>query len=187
MNAPRLVRYTYEDYFLVATDRGCRHEFFDGEIYGMAPGTPEHSALSFQVGVVLKGALGSCTALNSDARVFIAASGLITYPDMSFVCGRIEKSTLDRQAVVNPSVIVEVTSPSTDAYDRGEKLRNYQQLPSVQAVIFIASFGEPRVTVVQRVGDGWSSSEFLAGSQASLALHDATFAVDDVFSVLATL
>lgn len=181
------MQYSYDDYLRLEDASDTRHEYFGGDIFAMAGGTPEHSALSFQAGVVIKGALGSCTALNSDARVFIAASGLITYPDMSFVCGRIEKSTLDRQAVVNPSVIVEVTSPSTDAYDRGEKLRNYQQLPSVQAVIFIASFGEPRVTVVQRVGDGWSSSEFLAGSQASLALHDATFAVDDVFSVLATL
>ncbi len=106
---------------------------------------------------------------------------------MSFVCGPIERSTLDRHAIVNPVVLVEVTSPTTDAYDRGEKLRNYQQLPSVQTVVFVSSFREPRVTVIDRTADGWKTSEFLASTTAQLSFQHARFEVDDVYSVLKTL
>ncbi|MGV3621819.1 MAG: Uma2 family endonuclease [Archangium sp.] len=187
MSSARHMQYSYDDYLRLEDASDVRHEFFGGDIFAMADGTPEHGALAFQAGVTLKVSLRGCTPLSSDVRVHVGSSGLITYPDVSFVYGPIGRSTLDRHAIVNPAVVVEVTSPSTDAYDRGEKLRNYQELNSVQAVVFVSSYGEPRVTVVERSGSIWRSTEYLAGSVASLAFQNASFAVSDIYEVLKTL
>ena len=74
-----------------------------------------------------------CRVFSSDVRVRVRATGLTTYPDVSVVCGAIERDPEDAQTLVNPVLVVEVLSPSTEAYDRGAKARHYQQLPSLAA------------------------------------------------------
>jgi Uma2 family endonuclease len=87
-------------------------------------------------------------------KVHVAATGLFTFPDVSVVCGKVERSPDDRNAIANPALLVDVLSPSTAEYDRGEKLRHYQQLPSLQAVLLVA-YDEKCVTAVCRTQDGW--------------------------------
>ena len=79
---------------------------------------------------------------------------LSAFPDASVVCGEVEAPAIDPHAVTNPSLLVEVTSRSTEDYDRGDKLSHYKQLASLQAVVFV-SHRHRRVTVVSRVGAGW--------------------------------
>ena len=82
--------------------------------------------------------LRRCSVYSSDLKVRIEATDFSTFPDAAVVCGNRELSSLDRNAVVNPTLLVEVTSPSTEDYDRGEKLSQYKQLPSLRAVLLVA-------------------------------------------------
>lgn len=184
MPTARRVHHAYEDYLRVEEESVIKHEYWDGEIYAMPGGTPEHGALASRMTVVLGAALSEpCRPLSSDVKIRIAATDLTTYPDLSVVCGSLERSPEDRHAIVNPIVVVEVTSPSTEDYDRGDKLSHYRQIASLQAVVLV-SLREPRVTVVGRDAAGWSSREFRAGETVELAKPELSFAVDDVYSVL---
>ena len=82
---------------------------------------------------------GACRAFSSDLRVRVEACGLSTYPVAALVCGPLERSSKDANAVVNPTVVFEVLSPSTEVYDREEKRLHYQQIPGLRAIVLVQS------------------------------------------------
>ncbi|MBK6694598.1 MAG: Uma2 family endonuclease [Myxococcales bacterium] len=86
------------------------------------------------------------------------ATGLSTFPDISVVCGDLERASDDANAITNPALLVEVLNPSTEDYDQGEKLRHYQQIPSLEAVVFVSQ-SERMVSVVRRTWSGWLRAE----------------------------
>lgn len=186
MSTARHLSNSVDDYLRIEEQSATRHEFIGGEIYAMAGGTPEHGALASRVSRVLESRLTGCTPFSSDVRVHLEAEGMITYPDVSFVCGPIRRSPIDTDAIVNPTVLVEVTSKTTEAYDRGDKLLAYQTLPSLRAVVFV-SHREARITVVERDEQGWSTRDFRAGERVVLKAPAAELAVDEVYSVLQQL
>lgn len=183
MLSARRMHYSYEDYVVFEHHSSAKHEYCDGEIYAMAGGTPEHGALCVEVASQLRRQFPTCTVFSSDVRVRIAASDLSTYPDVSVVCGKVERDAVDQVAITNPSVIVEVTSPSTVDYDRGAKLSHYTQLPSVTTIVFVAHHTRC-LTVVQRTSRGWETTEFRSGSQAVAASPAFSLDVDAVYGVL---
>jgi Uma2 family endonuclease len=136
-----------------------RLEYLAGEIFAMAGGTPEHGMIAARVIQALGARLpATCHVLTSDVRLRIAATGLATFPDVSVVCGELVRAMDDPNAITNPVMLVEVLSPSTEEYDRGEKLRHYQQIPTLEAVLLVSQ-GEHRVTVVQRTSGGWETTD----------------------------
>jgi Uma2 family endonuclease len=151
MSTPtRRLHYSYAEYLALEEESAVRHEYQDGEIYAMAGGSPDHAALAARIIGLLGAQLPpGCRVFTSDLRVRIAATGLSTYPDAAVVCGRTQRAADDALAVVNPVLPVEVTSRSTEEYDRGEKLRHYTNLPSVREVL-IASHREPRLDLHRR-------------------------------------
>ena len=177
------MHHSYEEYVRLEEFSSVKHEYCDGEIYAMAGGTPEHGALCAEVISQLRPQLGTCSVLTSDVKVRIAASDLATYPDVSVVCGHVERDDTDRTAIVNPAVIVEVTSPSTVDYDRGAKLGHYTQLASVRTIVIVAH-DKRCITVVQRTPRGWETNEFRAGSQAVATSPAFVLDVDAVYGVL---
>lgn len=152
----RHARYSLDDYLGLEEYANVKHEYLDGVIHAMAGGTPEHGAITMRIGAALVPQLRGrgCTVYSSDVRIRVAATGLSTYPDLSVACGERQVDPLDPQALVDPVVLVEVPSPSTEAYDRGEKLRHYQRLPSLQEVLLVAH-DRPEVEVWRRSGGGW--------------------------------
>ncbi len=183
MSTPaRRVHYTYAEYLALEESSSVRHEFLDGEIYAMAGGSPDHAALSAAV-IRLVGARlpPGCRAFTSDLRVRIEATGLTTYPDAAVVGGRTERSREDPLAVTNPVLLVEVTSPSTEDYDRGEKLRHYTGLPSVREIL-VVSHRTAEVTLHRRRDDGWTMLTARAGEEVELQALAARFAVDDLYA-----
>lgn len=192
---------SFEDYLNIERNSTVRHEFIDGEIYAMAGGTPEHGALAIRATRLVEQSLGSCLGLSSDVRIHIQFRGIVTYPDVSFVCGKVQKSTIDTDAIINPTLIIEVTSKTTESYDRTEKLLAYQTIPSLRAVIFV-SHREHRVTVVERelvrsemaespssrggpqAVSNWETREYLAGQTAQVNSPVVKLNVDDLYSVL---
>jgi Uma2 family endonuclease len=175
--------YTIGEYLQLESYSNVRHEYFDGQIYAMAGGTPEHGTYAANVIAALAGKLRGrpCRVQTSDVRIRIQASGLDTYPDISVVCGHAERDPEDRDAIVNPTMLVEVTSPSTEAYDRGEKLEHYQRIPSLREVVFVAH-DERRLDVVRRGPDGvWSTVSAPTGASLRLESLDCELEVDDVY------
>jgi Uma2 family endonuclease len=175
-------RYSYAEYLTLEESSSVRHEFADGEIYAMAGGTPTHAALAATIIRVVGTQLPfGCRAYSSDLRVRVPETGLSTYPDVTVVCGQTTRATDDPVAVTNPILMVEVTSPSTEDYDRGEKLTHYQRLPSVKEVLFV-SHRRPALLLHRRGPDGgWSSIDAAAGQTLELSSVGARLAVDEVY------
>jgi Uma2 family endonuclease len=175
-------RYSYSEYLALEEGSLVRHEFLDGEIYAMAGGTPTHAALAANI-IRLVGAQlpPRCRAYTSDLRVRVPATGLSTYPDVSVVCGQTIRAVDDRLAVTNPLLVVEVTSASTEEYDRREKVGHYQQLPSLQEIM-VVSHREAELVVHRRNTDGpWEVTRVHSGQAVQLASIDVTLAVDEVY------
>jgi Uma2 family endonuclease len=187
MFSARKVHHSYADYVQLEHESRVKHEYCDGEIYAMAGGTPEHGALAMALASMLRDQLPAlCTVLSSDVKVRITASDLSTYPDLSVVCGPVVRDSIDANAIVNPTILVEITSPSKKDYDRGEKLSHYKQIASLQFVLLV-SHENARVTVVERKDATWSIAEFRAGETAVTHAPALRIDVDRVYAVLRTL
>jgi Uma2 family endonuclease len=177
----RRVHYTYAQYLALEEESSVRHEFLDGEIYAMAGGSPDHAALAAALIGIVRGKLPpGCRVFTSDLRVRIAASGLSTYSDAAVISGRTLRAADDALAVVNPALLVEVTSASTEEYDRGEKLRHYKSLPSLREVLFVSHRG-PELALHRHEDAGWVVSTAGPGESLELASVAARVAVDEVY------
>jgi Uma2 family endonuclease len=176
-------RYAIEEYLRLEEYSNVKHEYHDGQIYAMAGGTPEHGAMAMRVGAALVGQLRGqrCSVYSSDVRVRVVSTGLDTYPDLSVVCGEEQRDTEDRNAIINPIVLVEVLSPSTEEYDRGEKLEHYHKIASLQEVVLV-SHRETRVDVWRREESGaWRARSFGAGETAHLSSIECTLDIDELY------
>jgi Uma2 family endonuclease len=183
MSSARRLHYTYEQYLQALENSAIKLEYFDGEIFAMAGGTPEHGVLAAKAIALLSVRLPpACRVFSSDVMVQIEATGLSTFPDLSVVCGPLQRAAANRNALVNPRVLVEVTSKGTEEYDRGEKLRQYKLIPSLQSVVFI-SHRERRVTVHRRGAEGWTEADAVAGGSAEVE-PGVGIPVDELYSVV---
>ncbi|HEY5955046.1 MAG TPA: Uma2 family endonuclease [Polyangiaceae bacterium] len=182
MSTARRLHHTYEEYLRTLEVSGVKLEYCDGEIYAMAGGTPAHADLAASILRLLGNALlGRCRVSSSDLKVRVEATDFTTFPDATVVCGERQRSNLDRHAVINPSLLVEVTSPSSEDYDRGEKLSQYKQLSSLRAVL-IVSHRRPQITVVERTSGGWQEREVRSGEMVSLDVPSLSIAVDELYA-----
>jgi Uma2 family endonuclease len=178
-----LHRYTFADYLRLEEESSTRHEFLEGEIVALAGGTPEHAALAMAVGRQLGNQLsdGRCRVFSSDLRVRVLATGLTTYPDVSVACGRTERDPASHSTVTNPTAVVEVTSDSTEHYDRGPKLEHYQAMPSIRTIV-IVSHRERRIDVWTRTDSGFEHSSAQAGERALVPALAGELDVDALYS-----
>ncbi|MFV8755634.1 Uma2 family endonuclease [Nannocystaceae bacterium ST9] len=147
----------------LAFERGAdeKHELWDGEVYAMGGASLAHNwivgNLVHQLGNALEGS--GCKALPSDLRVRITSSDRYVYPDVTIVCGSPELEG-DADVLLNPRTIVEVLSPSTAAFDRGDKFAGYRSIPSVREVLFVSQ-EQRHVESYTRQADGsWVLREY---------------------------
>lgn len=130
---------TREEYLEYDSASEQKNEFYQGEIFAMSGGTFNHSAISTNVTSALSNLLNKspCRPMNSDMRVS-TPSGLDTYPDISVFCG--DPELADNSCTLrNPALLVEVLSPGTKNYDRGDKFLHYRSIPSLQDYLLIDS------------------------------------------------
>jgi Uma2 family endonuclease len=129
---------TEEQYLEIERASETKSEFRDGYMFAMAGALPAHSLLANRVGALLDGHMPpGCRVFNSDLRIKLPEAGLYTYPDCSVICGPLEYFSDKRDVVINPLLIVEVLSPSTEGYDRGEKFAWYRTIPSFREYLLI--------------------------------------------------
>jgi Uma2 family endonuclease len=133
------IRLSYADYLSLEASSDTKHDFVRGQLYAMAGGSRAHNRIAMQAAGELYIALGAtpCRPVGSDQRVLVLEADMACYPDVSIVCGDDEVAPLDPQALVNPTVIVEVLSPSTEAYDRGQKFEALRRLPSLRHYLLL--------------------------------------------------
>lgn len=183
MTAVPATKVSYADYLAAERSSDTKHEYVNGEIFAMAGGSPEHARLAFELGFILKSAFGSrsCVVLTSDARVRIEATGRSTYPDLTVVCGKLETSADDPDAITNPAVLVEVLSPTTASSDRGDKWAHYRRIPSLQAYLLVSQ-DEPRIECFRRDGARWIYEEAGAGESLRIGGVDVEVAIDQLYA-----
>jgi Uma2 family endonuclease len=175
-------RYTFQEYLDLEASSERRHEFFDGAVYAMSGGSPDHSRLAANVIHMLAIQLAGkpCQAFTSDLRVRVLETGLATHPDVSVICGTLERDPEDQNTATNPVLIVEVLSPSTERYDREEKFAHYRRVPSLAAYVLISQ-EERRLEVFSRNDDGsWTLREARSGT-VDLKAIGCRLSVDDVY------
>jgi Uma2 family endonuclease len=175
---------SYADYLLRECSSPERHEFLRGEVYAMAGGSPEHGALAAAWIGELRVALGGkpCRAFTSDVRVRIRETGLTTYPDVSVVCGRLETDSEDPDAIVNPVLLIEVLSDSSEAYDRGAKAAHYRRIQSLREYVLVSQ-SEPLVEVYRRNAEGrFELYEVRADDTVELASVGVSLAVKALYA-----
>lgn len=179
-----LHRYTYAEYVALEEASPTKHEFLDGEIYAMAGGSEEHSALAAEVLRSLGNAIGSrpCRVHTSDLRIYVEAAGLATFPDGSVICGPLEQHGPSPIATaLNPMILIEVTSDSSEEYDSGAKLEFYRTIGTLREYV-IVSHRERRITVHQRQANGdWFARVAIAGGQVVVPSLDGVLAVDQIY------
>jgi Uma2 family endonuclease len=185
--SPSRHRYTLDDYLAVEEMSGVRHEFLDGEIFAMARGTPEHAALSAAVVTLLGGKLrgGPCRPYSSDLRIRVGATGLATYPDAAVICGEVVRDAHSPTHVTNPAVIVEVLSPGTEDYDRGEKREHYMRIDTLREYVLVSQ-DRRRVEVFARVAGGeggWQARTSAAGERVEIPSLGLTFVADELYEL----
>lgn len=171
--------YAFKAYLELEEASNVKHEFHAGEIYAMAAGTIAHAELALAVASSLREQLrGSCRVFSSDLRIRVSATGLATYPDATVICGPIERDPESSETVTNPTLLVEVLSDSTEAYDRGQKFEHYQQISGLEAVLFVSQ-DRPLLELRQRC-DAWETTAASEGETLQLSTPDCCLDVDEI-------
>jgi Uma2 family endonuclease len=148
-----------------------KSEFFDGEMFAMAGGTRAHSLIAINLAAELRDRFKAtdCVTYNADLRIKVAATGLLTYPDISVVCGVQRFLDEEEDTLLNPGVIIEVLSDSTEAYDRGKKFEHYRQIATCREYLLVSQ-KEPRIEQFVRQPNGeWILKE-ASGLDAAITL-----------------
>ena len=150
-------RLTPEEYLAIEDAAEYKSEYFQGEMFAMAGATYEHNLIAGRVARHIGNQVDGrpCTVCQSDKRVHTPRTGFYTYPDVVVVCG--EPAFLDpkkRMNLLNPTIIVEVFSPGTEAYDRGRKFEHYQTIDSLREYLMVAS-DRVAVTLYRQADNQW--------------------------------
>jgi Uma2 family endonuclease len=181
-----------EEYLAIERQSDYRSEYFAGEMFAMSGASEAHNIIAGNLFFALRLALAgkSCQSYISDMRVRIARTGLYTYPDVVVVCGERLFDDTENDTLLNPTLIIEVLSPSTEAYDRGRKFEHYASIPSLQEYVLVNQ-DQPSVQLYQRIpGDSWryishsgiEATVNFTAVNASLALAvNASLALADIY------
>lgn len=185
MGLPAIRLLSWEEYVALQETSIEKLEYLDGVVYNMTGGTFNHAALQSETITTLSNQLRGrpCRVLSSDMRLRVTSRNAGLYPDASIVCGRPELRDHGR-TLLNPLVIVEVLSPSTEEYDRGAKFAQYAQLPSLREYLLIDT---TRASIEQRVREedgSWSRTQAGPGEHIQLRAVPAQLDVDALYAGL---
>jgi Uma2 family endonuclease len=134
-------KFTIAEYLRMEEASEEKHEYYLAEIFAMSGAGVDHNIIAGNIFSEIKQRLKgkSCRPFNSDQRIHIRQNSLFTYPDISIVCGQIITLEDDNWNILNPTVIIEVLSPSTRNYDHGGKFKLYRDIPTLKEFILVES------------------------------------------------
>ncbi len=149
---------TPDEYLKFEKNSEFKHEYFDGEIFAMVGASLNHNRISFNLSRELGNQLknSSCEGFSGDMRVKVKEIEKYTYPDIVVACDKIELEENGVDTLLNPIVIMEILSDSTEAYDRGLKFEHYQLIGSLQEYILISQHSCTVVRYLRNQDDSWN-------------------------------
>jgi Uma2 family endonuclease len=163
---------TEQEYLAIDRAADCKHEFYRGELFAMAGAKRPHNLIAANLVHDLAAQLrsGPCELYPGDMRVKVGETTLYIYPDVVVACGEIEFLDEEEDTLLNPTLVIEILSRSTEAYDRGAKFARYQQIPSPREYLLVAQ-DRRRIErfLRQAPGQEWRDSE-VSGWEGSLRL-----------------
>ncbi|MEM8523155.1 MAG: Uma2 family endonuclease [Bacteroidota bacterium] len=177
-------RFSFDEYLALERESQTKHEYHDGRIFAMAGGRPNHSKIANNTSNAINTALGNrdCSVYGPDLKVWIEKVNRGLYPDLMVICDDLEmyKNTVD--VVTNPSLIIEILSPSTERYDRTRKFRYYRQLSSFKEYVLIATDFPTVETFYREASDYWHIGNAI-GLDSSIYLQsiDCTIQLADIY------
>lgn len=178
------IRMSESEYLAFERQSDLRHEYINGEVIAMAGASRAHSLIKGNLMGIFKNQLRGqgCEVHDSDFRVKVEATGLLTYPDLSVVCGEVILADGIFDTLINPVVIVEVLSPSTRRYDRTEKFSDYRKIPSFKEYILVAQDKAHIERYLRREDGVWELTE-VEGFDSKLSLNSIsmTLSLADVY------
>lgn len=155
MSAQPKHKWTVEEYLAFERDSEERHEFYEGEIFALTGASENHILITTNIVITLGSQLSKnpCKVYATDMRVRVSKSGLYTYPDVAVICDKPQFTDETPPSLINPILIIEVLSPTTENYDRGKKFQHYRKVESLQEYLLIAQ-DTPRIEHYVRQADG---------------------------------
>ena len=187
MSSPALkIHRTPQEYLALERRSNVRHEFVDGELYAMAGASRGHNLISGNLYLGLRTQLRGrpCEVYMSDMRVWVDETGLYTYPDLVVSCGEPKFQDDEFDTLLNPTLIIEILSPTTRSYDRGRKFAHYRRLASLREYVLVAQ-DQALVQIHRRHDEEWTSTEL---SRRHEILHlesvGCRIALDDIYEGL---
>jgi len=175
---------TPEEYLELEHAAESRHEFYKGRMYLMAGGSPRHAFIILNLASEFRNALKArpCNVATSDLRIAVAEKGLYTYPDIVVGCGELKYTGVRRETLTNPTLLVEVLSPSTELLDREFKAEQYRKIQSLREYAFVSQ-SAARVEVYRRIDEEWRLFEFV-GMEASARFEsvDTSIPLAEIYS-----
>jgi len=162
---------TAEEYLEVERKAEFKSEFYLGEMFAMSVGSRKHSRIPFRLTALIGEHIErkGCEGYTADMRVLVEESGLYTYPDLSVICGAPKFADAQMDTLINPTLLVEVLSPSTEEYDRGTKVKLYRAIASLRECLLISQ-DAPEVELYRREMDDVWKLIVAKGPNASVEL-----------------
>jgi Uma2 family endonuclease len=153
--------YTPEEYLSIDRNSKCKNEYYNGEIFAMGGASESHNLIVTNLVRELSLQLKErpCKVYSSDMRVKVSPTGLYTYPDIVAVCGEAMFDDEQRDTLLNPTLIIEVLSKSTEAYDRGEKFEHYRKIESLTEYVLVSQEKHHIDHYIRQPDNQWLLSE----------------------------
>ena len=185
MTAIPAVKMTLEEYLEFDYQAESRFEYRSGEVIEMSGGSPEHSLIASQIGFLLRSKLNNkgCSVYQSDVKLKVPTVKTYRYADVSALCGKPDYvSYFNQKLLANPTLIVEVLSPSTENYDTDKKFREYKSIESLKEYLLVSS-EEIIVTLYTKYNEKfWFQSQYETGETLKLESLDCELNVDEIYA-----
>lgn len=175
---------TLEEYLEFDANSEGRFEYFDGKVFEMSGGSPEHSRLSNRVGRLLGNQLDpkNCAVYSSDVRIKVPSMPPYRYSDVSAVCDEpIYEEIGNQKMLVNSVLIVEVLSPTTEKYDRDKKFKAYKSIESLRDYLLISQDEKFVILYTKHNDKFWFQSEYVAGETLRIEFLDCRLEIDEIY------
>ena len=181
---PKKKKLTEDEYLVIENEAVFKSEFYNGEMFAMSGASHHHNNLQINLIVELGGRLkgGKCRVYGSDLRVKVKRTGLYTYPDVVIACDPEVEKKLGVETLLNPQVVFEILSKSTESYDRGTKFQQFQRLPSVMEYVLVSQDRMVIERYVRQPDETWNLKTFDDPSgQFSLATVKVKIPLADIY------
>ncbi len=184
MPAVPFKKMTLEEYLEFDHNADGRFEYYDGEVFGMSGGSPAHSLLANRIGRLLGNQIDSkgCLVFQSDLKIKVPSLPPYRYADVSALCGDpVYEQTGKREMLVNPTVIVEVLSPSTQGYDKDKKFKAYKSIESLREYLLISQDEKFIILYTKHNEKFWFQSEYVDNETFRLESLGCEMSVDEIY------